>query len=115
MSVAVKDCSTCSFKVSETVLNCTVKVTKAWILPVSSCCTPFIDDSRYLSGDEAAKIRLCTQPQKNEVSFVQISSPDNANELGNYWKISMKAIQNRNVGENFYINYDAEYSLFVVM
>lgn len=96
--------------VLETFMDHTEKDESARIVPVRLCCMQSITDRCYLPGDKSTEVQRRTQPRKNSVTFVQISSPDSASELKNNWVIAVKTHRNIDTGEKLYLKHGSEYS-----
>lgn len=109
MSVTVDNVSTRAFQDPEKFLDRTGKERNARIVPAHFCYMRFINNCHYLHVDKFAGIQRHTLPRKNNLSFVQMFSADSPFELKDYWKISVKAFQNIDVGEEFYIDYGIAY------
>lgn len=97
------------FRSLETVSNCTGKERSIGIILTLFCCRQFIIDSSYVPRVQATEIQGHTQLQENNVSFVQMSSPDRASELKACRIIAINAIRNIYVGEKLYLEYGSEY------
>lgn len=110
MPVTLKDFSTWAFKYSEMVLDCTRKERSAWIVSADFCSIQYNKNSRYFPWYKASRIQCGTQPQENNISYVQMSSPDCASELKDYRKIAVNALQNKYVRKMLYSDYCSEYS-----
>lgn len=82
----------------------------AWIVPVRFWRMQSIGDRHYFSQNKVGEIQIRTQPRKNNVSFMQMSSSGSASELKEYRMIAIEAMQNIDLGEEFYIDYGSEYS-----
>lgn len=97
--------STWAFKVLETFLDWKGKGRSAWIVLVHFWCMHFINTSCYFPGVRFRVVQPRTQPQENYVSFAYISSPDSASKLKNYRTIEVKALREKDIGEELYIAY----------
>lgn len=98
-----------ALKDQETILDCKEINRSAWIVPAHFCYIQFINNSCYLSGDTFTAVQRCTQPRENNVSFVQISSHNCAQELKNYQIFAVKALRNIDLREDLYKDYGSAY------
>lgn len=79
------------------------------MVPARFCSLRLINDFSYLLGNQYAEIKCRTQPRENKVSFVQLSSSDCASKLEEYWRVALEALQNKDIGDEMYIDYGFGY------
>lgn len=72
-------------------------------------CRRFTNGGYYLPGDKSTVFQRRTQPRESNVSIMQISLPDRAFDINDYWIIAVKALRNVYIEKELCTDYNSKY------
>lgn len=81
-----------------------------WIVSALSYYMRYTNDARYLTGDKTTDMAKRSHQRKNNVSFLQMMSPENGSDLKLFGITAIIVLKNIDKEEKLYIRYCREYT-----
>lgn len=109
MTLTVEQFSRQLFKLPDRIVDSRQVEKTSWIIPALICDMRYTNAASYLSRDITTDLVKRSHQKKNNVSFVQMLSPENRSTLKLFYLIAIEALKNIYRGVELYASYGRQY------